>query len=105
MVRALFALLFAATAASGQRATQTADAANLSNYITSSGSRPPPRPAWGGPHAELAASPLDNFKITECGIDNHRAIDHRQRHRFRQGLRWHDRGRSSEPVADRRGWG
>ena len=48
--------------------------ANVSRYITSS-SKPPARPKWAGPAAALLASPIAQFDLPECGVNNRRALD------------------------------
>lgn len=50
-------------------------AANVSRYISSSSSRPPARPAWPGPSADLAASPIASFQLDDCGVNNRSALD------------------------------
>ena len=49
--------------------------ADVSRYITSSNDRPPKRPAWKGPMAELAASPIRRVASAPCGVDNGRALE------------------------------
>ena len=67
----VLALLLASPAGLGAAPPLAAD---VSRYITSSGDRPPKRPAWKGPLPGLESSPLNHYASGRCGVDNERAI-------------------------------